>query len=139
MFRQIYWVIGTGFFLLLAFGYFLTPTYDDGFNVYMIKNTMSWGKPFYSKYQKMRFPTLKLSTIFFSVIFTYLIPLSFKLAAFVQSLLMLTSSILVYRITKYYKKIHVSQLSAILFMYIIFTHYRISPARPELWLINIIT
>jgi hypothetical protein len=131
-------VIGTGLFLLLAFGYFLTPTYDDGFNVYMIKNTMSWGTPFYSNYLKMRFPTLKLSTALFAVIFTYLIPLSFKLAAFVQSLLMLTSSILVYRITKYYKKIHVARLTAVLFMYLIFSHYWISPTRPELWLINVI-
>ena len=57
-----------GLILLIPYGYFLTPSYNDGFNVYMIKNTMSWKNPFYSDYLQTRFPTLKLSTIFIAVI-----------------------------------------------------------------------
>ena len=126
MINQKYWMLGAGLILLFLYGYFLTPTYDDGFNFYMIRNTISWDNPFYSNYLKMRFPTLKLSTALFSMIFTYFIPISFRVAAFAQTLLIVTSSILVYSTVKMYTKTSIAQLTAFIHMYLIFTHYWIS-------------
>lgn len=125
-----------GFWILIALiclthGLFLVPTFDCGNYYYQIYNTIGLKNPFYNDFYGQYFHFMKPSII----LNAYLFPIdglpNFRIMALFQGLELIFICIVMYLCLRKYVDVHTSKAGTLLFLYVLFAQYFLTPTRPE--------
>ena len=135
--KRLITLILIGLFFVSVGVFIRTPTYDDGVHATTVRNTIGLKNPFYNNYEKVQHPFQRIQFGILALGYNYFFPFNFRWPSFIHAILLCTSTIFVYLISRRYQNKEISYLVASLYFYFVFTMYWISPTRPEIWLSTI--
>ena len=118
--------------------FFRTPTYDDGIHSFTVQNTINWQNPFYNNYEQVKHPFQRLQFGLIALGYSFGFPISFIWPSILHGIMLILSTLLVYKISKTYWGLEKRIFATWFYFYLIYTEYWISPTRPEIYLSTIL-